>query len=98
MFLSILLGMPQLQDPFCSSPLVPALFVLLCAQLMPAMSYWLGLLLLMRLCLLVTLCSLLAWCAVACILAHCHPGPVMPGIAPLPIRPTGGAETKAPLG
>jgi hypothetical protein len=52
-----------------SCPLVPALFVLLSARFLPAMSFWLGLLLLMRPCLLVNVCLLLAWCAVACALS-----------------------------
>jgi hypothetical protein len=48
-----------------SCPLVPALFVLLSARFLPAMSFWLGLLLLMRPCLLVNVCLLLVWCRVA---------------------------------
>jgi hypothetical protein len=57
---------PWLLDPFsCLFLLVPALFVLLFARFLPVMSFWSGLLLLLRLIALVTLCLLLAWDVVA---------------------------------
>jgi hypothetical protein len=45
-----------------SCPLVLTLFVPLFARFLPAMSFWLALLLLMRPCLLVNVCLLLVWC------------------------------------
>jgi hypothetical protein len=59
---------------FC--PLVLPLFALLCALLLPAMSCWLGLLLLMQQSLLVTHRLLLTWCPAACSLSPCRPRPV----------------------
>jgi hypothetical protein len=81
-----------------SSPLVSSLFVLLCARFLPAMCFWSGLLLLMRPCLLVTACLLLAWCAGACILSRCRPGPVLPGVAPLPSTTLGVLRSKISCG
>jgi hypothetical protein len=67
-----------------SCPLVPTLFLLLCARFLPAMSFWLGHLLLMRQCLLVNVCFLLAWYKVAHALSRCRPHPVLTGVAPPP--------------
>jgi hypothetical protein len=59
-------------------PLVPGLFVLLCARFFPAMSFWSGLLLLMQRCLLAALVKarlLPAWSApsrVAALIACCR--------------------------
>jgi hypothetical protein len=72
-----------------SCPLVPALFLLLCARFLPAMSFWLGRLLLMRPCLLVNVCLLLVWCIVACALSRCRPGLVLLGVAPHLSAPSG---------
>jgi hypothetical protein len=72
-----------------SCPLVPALFLLLCARFLPAMSFWLGRLLLMRPCLLVNVCLLLVWCTVGCALSRCRPLPVLPGVAHPPSAPSG---------
>jgi hypothetical protein len=71
-----------------SCPLVPALSLLLCAQFLPALSFWLGRLLLMRPCLLVNVCLLLAWCTVACALFRCRALPVLPGVAHPPSTPS----------
>jgi hypothetical protein len=72
-----------------SCPLVPALFLLLCARFLPVMSFWLGRLLLLRQCLLVNACLPLVWCAVACALSRCRPLPVLPGVAHPPSAPSG---------
>jgi hypothetical protein len=56
--------MPWLLDPFCFLSACPR-SVCAAARFLPAMSFWLGLLLLMRPCLLVNVCLLLAWCTVA---------------------------------
>jgi hypothetical protein len=47
---------------------------LVSARFLPAMSFWLWLLLLMPPCLLVNVCLLLVWCTVACALVSCCPG------------------------
>jgi hypothetical protein len=70
-----------------SCPVVPALFLLLCAWFSPGMSCWLGRLLLMRPRLLVIVCLLLVWCTVACAPSRCHPLPVLPGVAHPPFHP-----------
>jgi hypothetical protein len=57
--------MPWLLEPFCFLSAFPALFVPLSARFLPAMSFWLGLLLLMRPCLLVKVSLLLVWYLVA---------------------------------
>jgi hypothetical protein len=67
-------------------PLVPALFMLLCVLFLSAMSCWLGLLLLTRLCLLEPAHLRLTWCA-ACGLPPCHPFPMLPSVAPPPSAP-----------
>jgi hypothetical protein len=81
-----------------SCPLVLALLVLLCVRFLPAMSFWLGRLLLMRLCLLVTACSLLAWCAVGCGLSNCRPRLVLLGVAPPSSAPLGVLRPKPSCG
>jgi hypothetical protein len=72
-----------------SCPLVPALFLLLCARFLPGMSFWLERLLLMRPCLLVNACLLLVWCTVACDLFACRPLPVLPGVVNPHSAPSG---------
>jgi hypothetical protein len=71
---------------FC--PPLPALFLFLCARFLPAISFWLERLLLMRQCLLVAVCLLLARCTVACDLSRCRPLPVLPGVANPPSAPS----------
>jgi hypothetical protein len=68
------------------------------------MSFWLGLLLLMRLCLLVNVFLLLVWCSVACALARClrplslPPSSRVARRCPPSFRAFGGAEAEAPWG
>jgi hypothetical protein len=64
-------------------------FMPLSARLLPAMSFWLGLLLLMRPCLLVNVCLLQVWYTVAWALSRCRPRPVLPDVAPPPSAPSG---------
>jgi hypothetical protein len=73
---------------YVSCPLVPPLFMPLSARFLPAISFWLALLLLMRPCLLVNVCLLLVWYTVAWALSRCRPRPVLPGVAP-PSAPSG---------
>jgi hypothetical protein len=80
-----------------SCPLVPALFLLLCARFLSVMSFWLGRLLLMRQCLLVNPCLLglvhsclrpLSLPPSSCVARRCAHS----------FRSFGGAEAEAPLG
>jgi hypothetical protein len=76
--------------PSASCQLVHAMFPLLCARFLPAMSFWLGPLLLLRQCLLVNVCLLMVTCT-------CALRPVLLGVAPPSFRPFGGAEAEALL-
>jgi hypothetical protein len=83
-------GFPARRRCACGSPRS----VLLCALFLPAISFWLGLLLLMRPCLLVTAFLLLVWCAVACTLSRCRACPLLPGVGPPPSVPLGELRPK----
>jgi hypothetical protein len=89
--------MPWLLDPFCFLSVCPR-SVLLCAQFSPAMSFYLGLLLLMRPCLLVSVCLVLVWFTVACALSRGRPRPVVPCVAPPSFRSFGDVAAEAFLG
>jgi hypothetical protein len=100
--------MPWLLDPFCICPLVPALFVLLCAGSLPAAAVFSGLA-----CYVLLVEASVADAALpagervlaatmvhSCLrlLSRWRPRPVFPGVAPPSFRPFGGAEAEPLLG